>query len=147
MQLVGRTWLNFVTWTCWSWSECQHDLYFTVQWFFLYLEDYLMYVHHTLGVWISMPRCLTSTLMKVTVTYTPWSSDFALYLEDYLMDEQYYLRLWVSDRKFDLKINIGHYDLYFTVQWFCLKSLRLFDVCTSYFRSIKSARPDVWPKS
>ena len=24
------------------------------------------------------------------------------------------------DPKFDLKINIGHYDLYFMVQWFAL---------------------------
>ena len=31
-----------------------------------------------------------------TVTYIPWSSDFALYLEDCLMYEQYYLGLWVS---------------------------------------------------
>ena len=28
MQIVGRTWLNLVTWTCGSWSEGQHDLYF-----------------------------------------------------------------------------------------------------------------------
>ena len=33
MQIVGRTWLNLVTWTCGSWSEGQHDLYFIVQWF------------------------------------------------------------------------------------------------------------------
>ena len=33
--MVGRTWLNLVTWTCGSWSEGQHDLYFTVQWFCL----------------------------------------------------------------------------------------------------------------
>ena len=32
MQVVGRTWLDLVTWTCGSWSEGQHDLYFTVQW-------------------------------------------------------------------------------------------------------------------
>ena len=48
MQIVGQSWLNLVTWTCghevklsmiyisWS-SDC-----------FLYLEDYLMYVRHTL---------------------------------------------------------------------------------------------------
>ena len=30
MQLVGQTWLNLVTWTCGSWSEGQHDLYFMV---------------------------------------------------------------------------------------------------------------------
>ena len=35
MQIVGRTWLNLVTWTCGSWSEGQHDLHFTVQWFCL----------------------------------------------------------------------------------------------------------------
>ena len=35
MQIVGQTWLNLVTWTCGSWSEGQHYLYFTVQWFCL----------------------------------------------------------------------------------------------------------------
>ena len=40
------------------------------------------------------------------------------------------------DPNFDLKINIGHYDLYFMVQWFCLISWRLFNVCTSYFGSM-----------
>ena len=35
MQIVGRTWFNLVTWTCESWNEGQHDLYFTVQWFCL----------------------------------------------------------------------------------------------------------------
>ena len=46
MQIVGRTWLNLVghevkvSMTYISWSRD----------FILYLEDYLMYVHHTLGV-------------------------------------------------------------------------------------------------
>ena len=50
MQIVGQTWLNLVTWivghevkgsmTCISWSSD----------FALYLEDYVIYVHHTLGV-------------------------------------------------------------------------------------------------
>ena len=31
----------------------------------------------------------------------------------------------------DLKINVGHCDLYFMVQWFCLVSWRQFDVWTS----------------
>ena len=35
MQIVGQTWLSLVTWTCGSWSEGQHNLYFTVQWFCL----------------------------------------------------------------------------------------------------------------
>ena len=34
---------------------------------------------------------------------------------------------------FDLKINVGHCDLYFMVQWFCLISWRLFNIWTPYF--------------
>ena len=33
----------------------------------------------------------------------------------------------------DLKINIGHCDIDFVVQWFFVISWRLFDVWTSYF--------------
>ena len=33
---------------------------------------------------------------------------------------------------FDLKINVGHCDLYFKVQWFCLIAC-VFDVWKSYF--------------
>ena len=54
--------------------------------FALRLEDYLIYEHNTLGLWVSMTQRLISKLMKVTVTYIPWSS-----LEDYLMFEHYYL--------------------------------------------------------
>ena len=31
------------------------------------------------------------------------------------------------------QINVGHCDLYFMAQWFCIISWRLFDVWTSYF--------------
>ena len=37
------------------------------------------------------------------------------------------------DQTFGLKIHVGHCDLYFMVQWFCLISWRLFDVLTSFF--------------
>ena len=37
------------------------------------------------------------------------------------------------DTIFDLKINVGHCDLYFMVQWFCLISWKLFDIWTPYF--------------
>ena len=36
------------------------------------------------------------------------------------------------DPTFDLKINVGHCDLYSMVQWFCLISWRLFDVSNYY---------------
>ena len=35
--------------------------------------------------------------------------------------------------RFDLKINVGHCDLYFMFQWLCLISWRLLDVWTSLF--------------
>ena len=35
----------------------------------------------------------------------------------------------------------GYHDLYFTVQWFCLISWRLFDVFTSYFRNMNQYDP------
>ena len=37
------------------------------------------------------------------------------------------------DQTFDLKINVGHCDLYSMVQWFCLIAWRLFDAQTLLF--------------
>ena len=47
------------------------------------------------------------------------------------------------DPTHDLETNVGHRDLYFSVQWFCLISWRLFDVCTSYmyFQSMNQYDP------
>ena len=50
-----------------------------------------------------------------------------------------YIILWDYDSvwpKVWSKINVGHCDLYFMVQWFCLVSWRLFDVWTSLFGSM-----------
>ena len=46
----------------------------------------------------------------------------------------YYRIMSRYDPTFDLKLNVGHCDLYFMVQWFCLTSRRLFAASTSYFR-------------
>ena len=45
------------------------------------------------------------------------------------------------DPSFDLKINVGHCDLYSMAQWFYLIAWRLFDVCTSYFGSMNQYDP------
>ena len=42
---------------------------------------------------------------------------------------------------FDLKINVGHCDLYFMVQWFCLISWRLVDVWTPLFGIMSRVDP------
>ena len=49
------------------------------------------------------------------MTYISWSTDFALYLEDCLMDESYFQIMIQCDTNFDLRRNIGQYDLYFMV--------------------------------
>ena len=68
------------------------------------------------------------------MTYISWSSGFALYLEDYLMYEHPIFGIMNQyDPTFNLKINVGHFDLYFMVQWFCITSWILFDVWTSVF--------------
>ena len=92
-----------------------------------------MYVHHKLGVWISVTQPLTSKSLwpifhgPVILRYilnTIWCMNNIIW---------HYESVWP---KVWLQINIGHYDLYFMVQWFCRISWRLFDVCTSYFGSM-----------
>ena len=46
------------------------------------------------------------------------------------------------DLTFDLKINVGHCDLYFMVQWFCLISPSLFDGWVSYFQIMRQCDPN-----
>ena len=51
------------------------------------------------------------------MNYISWSSDFALYLEDYFAACTSYFGIMSQyDTTFDLKIIVGHCDLYFMVQ-------------------------------
>ena len=136
MQIVGRTWLNLVTWTCGSWSEGQHDLYsrssdFVISWrLFDVCTSYFGSMNQydsTFDLKMNVGHCdLYSMVQWFRVIswrlFDVWAILFGIM-------SQY-------DPKFDLKINIGHYDLYFMVHWFCLISWRLFDVFTSYFGSM-----------
>ena len=57
--------------------------------------------------------------VKVSMTCISRSNDFVLYLEDYLMYDvctSYYGSMNQYDLTFDLKINVGHCDLYSMVQ-------------------------------
>ena len=106
--------------------------------FALYLEDYYMYEHHYLRLWINMTRRLTSNNCRLL-----WPIFHGPVILRYILKSIWMLSfdVWTSyfgimrhyDQTFDLKINVGHCDLYFMVQWFCLISWRLFDVCRSYF--------------
>ena len=70
--------------------------------------------------------------VKVTLTYFSRSSDFT-YLEDFDGWTSNFWNMSQCDTTFVLKINEGHSDLCFMVQWFSLISWRLFDGWTSNF--------------
>ena len=67
---------------------------------------------------IARPCDIDLWVMKWRSVWPTWTSNFEIM-------SQY-------DPTFDVKINAGHCDLYFIVQWFCVISWRLFDVRTSY---------------
>ena len=101
--------------------------------FALYLEDYLIYEHYTLGLWVSMTRCLTEKnvghcdlyFMVKCFCLISWKL-FSNWTSNFWTMSKY-------DPTSDLKIFIGHCDIYFMVQWFCLTSWKGFDVWTLYF--------------
>ena len=143
LQIVGRTWLNLVTWTCGSWSEGQHDLYFTVQcilktiwWMNIIIWDYE-------SVWpkvwpqINVGHC-DLYIMVQWFCLISWRLFDVLTLLFGIMSQY--------DPKFDLKINIGHCDLYFMVQWFCVTSWRLWYM-NIIFWDYESVWLDVWPQN
>ena len=116
-----------MTLTCGSWSEHQHDLYFTVQWF------YHMF-WRLFDIWTSyfgiMSRYEPAFDLKINVGHCNlycMVKGFCLIISWRLFDVwTSYLRITSQyDWTFDLKINVGHCDLYFMFQWFCLISWRL----------------------
>ena len=49
--------------------------------------------------------------------------------------------------QYDLKINIGHYDLYFMVQWFCIISWKTIWCMNIILWDYGSVWPDVWTQN
>ena len=119
---------QLVTWTCGLWSEDQHDLYFTVQWFCLLSWRLFDVCTPYFG---SMNQYDPTFDLKINVGHC----DLYSMVQWFCLISWRLFDVWTIlfgimsqyDPKFDLKINIGHYDLYFLVQWFCLISWRLFD--------------------
>ena len=130
MQIVGQTWLNLVTWTCGSWSEDQHDLYFKVQWFCLI--SWRLFDVWTLLFWI-MSQYDQMFDLKINVGHCDLYSMVQWFcLLSWRLFDVWTLLFGIMSQ-YDLKINVGHCDLYSMVQWFCLISWRLFDVWTLLF--------------
>ena len=49
------------------------------------------------------------------MTYISWSIDFAISFRLFDVDISYFRIMCQYDLTFDLKINVGHFDLYFMV--------------------------------
>ena len=86
--------------------------------------------------------------MQVTVICISWSSDFCFISWRLFNVWLPYLGIMSQyDRTFDLKINVGPYDLYVMVQWFCLISWRLFWYMNIILQDYESVWHDVWPQN
>ena len=116
MQIVGRTWLSLVTWTCGSWSEGQHDLYFTVQWF--------CHILKTIWYFGSMNQYDQTFYLKINVGHCDLYSMVQWFcLTSWRLSDVWIILFGIMsqyDPKFYLKINISHCDLYFMALWFCI---------------------------
>ena len=110
--------------------------------FACYLEDYLMYEHHSLGLWVSMTRSLTSNKYR-----SLWPIFHGPVILRYILKTIWCMKIILRDYGSvwpDVwpKINVGLCDLYFMVQWFCLMSPRLFDAWVSYFQIMRQCDPN-----
>ena len=131
MQIVGQTWLSLVghevkvSMTCISWSS-DSALYLVIMYICIYII-LLDYESVWPKVWPQNKcRSLWPTfhgpMILPCILKTIWCMNIIIW--DY---ESVWLDIWP-------KIIVGHCDLYFIVQWFCVISWRQFDVWTSYFR-------------
>ena len=88
--------------------------------------SHLMYVHHTSGVWPDVwPKNKCRSL---------WHIFHGPVILPYILKTIWCMNILIWDfESVWPEINVGHCDLYFMVQWFCLISWRLFGVWTSLF--------------
>ena len=134
IQIVDQTWLSLVTLTCESWSEGQHDLYFTVQWFCLISWRLFHVCTSYFGIMNQYDQMFD---LKINVGHY----DLYFMVQWFCLESWRLFDVWTSlfgiinqyDPTFDLKIIVGHCDLHFMLKWFCLISWRLIDVWTSLF--------------
>ena len=113
MEIVGQTSVNLMTLTYVSWDEGQHDLHFMDRWIKIKLWKQVSV--------ITAKQMFHGPVILPYILKTVWWMN--IILSD---NESVWPNLWPQN-------NIGHADLYFTVQWIHLVSWRLFDGSTIYF--------------
>ena len=106
-----------------------------------YNQMFDLKINHYLELWISMTRHLTQNKCRLL-----WPIFHGPVVVPYTLQTISCMNIIIGimnqyDPPHDFKINVGHQDLYFTVQWFCLIFWRLFGVCTSYFWSMNQYDP------
>ena len=97
-----------------------------------YILNTICWINVTPGILVPCDPILTSKYISVGVTYISWFSDFALYLEYHLLDKCHtwdITSMWPNEWPL---LYLGHCDLYFMLQWFCLLFLLLFHGELSY---------------
>ena len=134
--------LNLVIWTCGSWSECQHDLYFTVQWF-----------------------CLTSwKLFDICTSYFRSMNQYDLTFDlkiNVSHRDVYSMVQWfglISWRLFDVCISLLWPDVWPQIKYRSLRPifhgpvmlcyiLKTFWCMNIIFRDYGSVWPNIWPQN
>ena len=114
------------------------DLYFIVQWFCLISW-------RLFAVWTSLFGIMNHYYLTFDCTKkcrSLWSIFHGPLILHCILKTVWCMSILIWDYEsvlpdLDLKINVGHCDLYFMVQWFCLMSPRLFDGCVSYFQIMR----------
>ena len=120
-------------------SDQGHGLWhFTLK--FLFKVFFLLFCYennlgrYVVGLWSALWHWIVGREVKVSMTHISWSVICLISWRLFDVWPSYFGIMSKYDLTCDLKINVGHCDLYFMVQWFCLISWRLYDVWTSYFR-------------
>ena len=128
-QIVGQTSVSLVTLACGSWNEGQHDPYCTIPVILPYILKTIWCMNIILwdcmSVWPDMwaqNKCRSLWLIFHGPVILP-----------FILKTIWYMNTILWDYEFDLKIFVGHCDLYFMVQWFVLISWKVFSGWTSYF--------------
>ena len=86
--------------------------------------------------------------VKMSMTYISWSRDFAISWRLFVVWTSYFGIMSQYDQTCDLKINVGHCNLYFMVQWFFLPYMLKTLWCLNInIWDYDLVWPDVWPQN
>ena len=113
----------------------------------------------TFLLWKQLGQIVGWTLVSLmTLTYGSWSEghhDLHFTVHGFCLISWRLFDVWILyfgiisqyDLMFDCKINVGHCDLYFMVQWFLPYILKTVCSMNIILHDYESVWPDIWPKN